>query len=219
MAISVLVCVGNSAEKLLPKIQERIAVLKVGNGLEAASQMGPLITRQHLDKVTSYVNQGEKDGAKVLVDGRTLKVPGHEKGFFLGPCLLDQVTPNMTVYREEIFGPVLSVVRVDTYDQAVALIHAHPYGNGTAIFTNDGGAARKFQHEIQVGMVGISYPGISQLFVAATQPPSLNSITPLSVLDDSYRATLYPGGILNTGFAVTWSSERAKEAQPFGQAP
>jgi malonate-semialdehyde dehydrogenase (acetylating)/methylmalonate-semialdehyde dehydrogenase len=158
MAISVLVCVGNSAEKLLPKIQERIAVLKVGNGLEAASQMGPLITRQHLDKVTSYVNQGEKDGAKVLVDGRTLKVPGHEKGFFLGPCLLDQVTPNMTVYREEIFGPVLSVVRVDTYDQAVALIHAHPYGNGTAIFTNDGGAARKFQHEIQVGMVGINVP-------------------------------------------------------------
>ena len=158
MAISVLVCVGNAAEKLLPKIQERIAVLKVGNGLEAGSQMGPLISRQHLDKVTSYVNQGEKEGAKLLVDGRTLKVPGHEKGFFLGPCLLDHVTPNMTVYREEIFGPVLSVVRVETYDQAVALVHGHPYGNGTAIFTNDGGAARKFQHEIQVGMVGVNVP-------------------------------------------------------------
>ncbi|MBM4373805.1 MAG: CoA-acylating methylmalonate-semialdehyde dehydrogenase [Deltaproteobacteria bacterium] len=158
MAISVLVCVGNAADKLLPKIRERIAVLKVGNGLEPDSQMGPLITRQHLDKVTGYVNQGEKEGAKVLVDGRTLKVPGHERGFFLGPCLLDEVTPSMTVYREEIFGPVLSVVRVDTYEQAIRLIQEHPYGNGTAIFTNDGGAARKFQHEIQVGMVGINVP-------------------------------------------------------------
>jgi malonate-semialdehyde dehydrogenase (acetylating)/methylmalonate-semialdehyde dehydrogenase len=158
MAISVLVCVGNAADKLLPKIQERIAVLKVGNGLDPESQMGPLITKQHLDKVSGYVGQGEKEGAKVLVDGRTLKVPGHEKGFFLGPCLLDEVTPSMSVYREEIFGPVLSVVRVDTYDQAIALIHGHAYGNGTAIFTNDGGAARKFQHEIQVGMVGINVP-------------------------------------------------------------
>lgn len=158
MAISVLVAVGNAADKLLPKIQERIAAMKVGNGLDASSQMGPLITQQHRDKVAAYVGAGEAAGAKVLVDGRTLKVPGHEKGFFLGPCLLDHVRPEMTVYREEIFGPVLSVVRVDTYDQAIALIHGHPYGNGTAIFTNDGGAARKFQHEIQVGMVGINVP-------------------------------------------------------------
>jgi malonate-semialdehyde dehydrogenase (acetylating) / methylmalonate-semialdehyde dehydrogenase len=158
MAISVLVTVGGAADKLLPKIRERIAEMKVGNGLDPASQMGPLITKQHLDKVSGYVAQGASEGADVLVDGRTLKVPGHEKGFFLGPCLLDKVTPGMRVYQEEIFGPVLSVVRVDTYDQAIALIHDHPFANGTAIFTNDGGAARKFQHEIRVGMVGINVP-------------------------------------------------------------
>jgi malonate-semialdehyde dehydrogenase (acetylating)/methylmalonate-semialdehyde dehydrogenase len=158
MAISVLVTVGGAADKLLPKIRERIAEMKVGNGLDPASQMGPLITKQHLDKVSGYVAQGASEGADVLVDGRTLKVPGHEKGFFLGPCLLDKVTPGMRVYQEEIFGPVLSVVRVDTYDQAIALIHEHPFANGTAIFTNDGGAARKFQHEIRVGMVGINVP-------------------------------------------------------------
>jgi malonate-semialdehyde dehydrogenase (acetylating)/methylmalonate-semialdehyde dehydrogenase len=158
MAISVLVCVGNAADKLLPKIQERIAQLKVGNGLDPSSQMGPLITKQHRDKVAGYVDAGEKEGAKVVVDGRTLKVKGHENGFFLGPCLLDHVQPNMSVYKEEIFGPVLSVVRAKTYDEALALIHGHPYGNGTAIFTNDGGAARKFQHDVQIGMVGVNVP-------------------------------------------------------------
>ena len=158
MAISVLVTVGNAADKLLPKIQERIAVLKVGNGLDAASQMGPLINKAHRDRVAGYVDQAEKDGAKILVDGRPLKVPGHEGGFFLGPCLLDHVTTSMSCYREEIFGPVLSVVRAATYDDALALIHGHPYGNGTAIFTNDGGAARKFQHDVQIGMVGVNVP-------------------------------------------------------------
>jgi malonate-semialdehyde dehydrogenase (acetylating)/methylmalonate-semialdehyde dehydrogenase len=158
MAISVLVTVGNAADKLLPKIRERIAALKVGNGLDPASQMGPLITRQHLDKVSGYVSRGVEEGAKLVVDGRSLKVPGHEKGFFLGPCLLDDVKPQMTCYQDEIFGPVLSVVRVDNYADAIRLIHEHRYGNGTAIFTNDGGAARKFQHEIQVGMVGINVP-------------------------------------------------------------
>jgi len=158
MAISVLVCVGDAANKLLPKIEERIARLKVGDGLDPASQMGPLITKQHLEKVSGYVGKGKDEGAKLVVDGRTLKVKDREKGFFIGPCLIDEVTPKMSVYTDEIFGPVLSVVRVKTYDEAIKLIHDHPYGNGTAIFTNDGGAARKFQHEIQVGMVGVNVP-------------------------------------------------------------
>jgi len=158
MAISVLVCVGNAADKLLPKIRERMATLKVGNGLDPASQMGPLITRVHRDKVASYVASGQKDGADVLVDGRTLKVEGHDNGFWLGPTLMDNVKPGMACYQEEIFGPVLSVVRASSYEEAIRLIHEHPYGNGTAVFTNDGGAARKFRHEIQVGMVGINVP-------------------------------------------------------------
>jgi malonate-semialdehyde dehydrogenase (acetylating)/methylmalonate-semialdehyde dehydrogenase len=158
MAISVLVCVGNAADKLLPKLVERIGALKVGNGLEASSQMGPLITKAHRDKVASYVDHAQRQGASIVVDGRGLKVPGHEGGFFLGPCLLDHVTKEMSCYTDEIFGPVLSVVRVATYDEALALIHGHPYGNGTAIFTNDGGAARKFQHDVQIGMVGVNVP-------------------------------------------------------------
>jgi malonate-semialdehyde dehydrogenase (acetylating)/methylmalonate-semialdehyde dehydrogenase len=158
MAISVLLTVGDAAERILPKIRERIAALKVGDGLDPASQMGPLITRQHLDKVRGYVDQGVHEGAELLADGRTLKVPGRENGFFLGPTLFDRVSPAMSIYREEIFGPVLSTVRVKTYDEAIALIHAHPYANGVAVFTNDGGAARKFQSEVQVGMVGVNVP-------------------------------------------------------------
>ncbi len=158
MAISVLVTVGNAADKLLPKIEERIAALKVGDGLDPASQMGPLVTRQHLDKVSGYVAKGVSEGATLRVDGRTLKVPGRENGFFLGPTLFDGVTPSMTLYQEEIFGPVLSVVRTETYAEAIELVNTHRYANGVAIFTNDGGAARKFQHEIQVGMVGINVP-------------------------------------------------------------
>ncbi|MFZ9886692.1 MAG: CoA-acylating methylmalonate-semialdehyde dehydrogenase [Myxococcota bacterium] len=158
MAISVLVCVAGAAAKLLPKVQERIASLQVGDGLDPSSQMGPLITRQHRDRVAGLVDAGAREGARVLVDGRGLSVPGREGGFFLGPCLLDEVTPTMSVYREEIFGPVLSVVRAHTFDDAVALLHGNPYGNGTAIFTNDGGAARQFQHEVDVGMVGVNVP-------------------------------------------------------------
>lgn len=158
MAISVLVCVGSAADKILPKILERVATLKVGNGMDPSSQMGPLITGAHRDKVASYVAGAAGEGAKVVVDGRALKVPGHEKGFFLGPSLIDHVRPGMACYDDEIFGPVLSVVRADTYEQAVALINGHRYGNGTAIFTNDGGAARKFQREIEVGMVGVNVP-------------------------------------------------------------
>ncbi len=158
MAISVLVTVGDAADKLLPKIRERIAALKVGDGLDPSSQMGPVITRQHMEKVRGYVDAGVREGAELLVDGRTLKVPGREKGFFVGPTLFDRVAPTMEIYQEEIFGPVLSVVRAESYDQAIKLIHAHRYANGVALFTNDGGAARKFQNEIQVGMVGINVP-------------------------------------------------------------
>ncbi|MBI4955131.1 MAG: CoA-acylating methylmalonate-semialdehyde dehydrogenase [Myxococcales bacterium] len=158
MAISVLETVGSAADKLLPRIQERIAALKVGPGLDPSSQMGPLITRQHQERVAGYVAAGASAGAEVVVDGRTLKVPGHEKGFFLGPTLIDRVRPEMSVYREEIFGPVLSVLRAQTYEEAIGLINSHVYANGTAIFTNDGGAARKFQHEVEVGMVGINVP-------------------------------------------------------------
>ncbi len=158
MAISVLVAVGDVADRLLPKIQERIAALKVGPGTTTGMQMGPLITREHKAKVAGLVAQGVEEGAALLVDGRTLKVAGHEGGFFLGPCLFDQVTPKMRIYKEEIFGPVLSVVRAEHYEDAIRLINDNPYGNGTAVFTNDGGAARKFQNEIQVGMVGINVP-------------------------------------------------------------
>jgi malonate-semialdehyde dehydrogenase (acetylating)/methylmalonate-semialdehyde dehydrogenase len=158
MAISVLVAVGNAADKLLPRIQERMAKLKVGPGNEPGAEMGPLVTRDHHSKVKGYVDKGESEGARLLVDGRTLRVPGHEGGFFLGPCLFDNVTRDMTIYKDEIFGPVLSVVRAQSYDEALGLVNDNPWANGVAIFTNDGGAARRFQNEVQVGMVGINVP-------------------------------------------------------------
>jgi malonate-semialdehyde dehydrogenase (acetylating)/methylmalonate-semialdehyde dehydrogenase len=155
MAISVVVCVGNAADKLVPLMKERIAKLKVGDGLEAGNEMGPLINKAHRDKVAGYVEKGISEGATLVSDGRALT---SQKGFFLGPCLFDNVTPNMTVYKDEIFGPVLSTTRVATYDEAIKLVNGNPYANGVAIFTNDGGAARKFQHEVEVGMVGINVP-------------------------------------------------------------
>ncbi|HEX2572943.1 MAG TPA: CoA-acylating methylmalonate-semialdehyde dehydrogenase [Polyangia bacterium] len=158
MAISVVLAVGDAGDRLIPKVRERIARLRVGAGTDAASEMGPLITREHHARVASYVAKGVSEGAALVDDGRTLRVPGHEEGFFLGPCLFDRVTPEMTIYQDEIFGPVLSVVRVGTYDEAMALINRNRYANGVAIFTNDGGAARKFQNEVQVGMVGINVP-------------------------------------------------------------
>ena len=158
MAISVLVAVGNAADKLVPLIQERIGKLKIGDGLEPGSEMGPLVTRQHRDKVAGYVEKGVAEGATLLADGRALKVSGRPNGFFLGPCLFDHVTPDMTIYKDEIFGPVLGMTRVASYDEASALVNENPYANGVAIFTNDGGAARKFQHEVEVGMVGINVP-------------------------------------------------------------
>jgi malonate-semialdehyde dehydrogenase (acetylating) / methylmalonate-semialdehyde dehydrogenase len=158
MAISVVVAVGNAADRLVPLMKERIGKLKVGDGLDAGSEMGPLINKAHRDKVAGYVDAGVKDGATLVADGRTLQVSGREGGFFLGPCLFDNVKPEMSIYKDEIFGPVLSTTRVATYDEAIKLVNANPYANGVAIFTNDGGAARKFQHEVEVGMVGINVP-------------------------------------------------------------
>ena len=157
MAISVLVAVEPIAGALIEKIKERMLKLNTGDGTNG-SDMGPLVTRVHRDKVASFVGAGVSEGAKLVVDGRDPKVNGAANGFWLGPTLFDEVTPEMSIYKEEIFGPVLSVVRVKTYNEGVQLINAHPYGNGTAIFTNDGGAARKFQNEIQVGMIGVNVP-------------------------------------------------------------
>ncbi len=158
MAISVLVTVGEAGDQLLPMITKRMADVKVGDGLEADSDMGPLVTKEHRDKVASYVDKGVEEGAELVVDGRGLKVPGREGGFYLGPCLFDRVTPEMTIYQDEIFGPVLVTLRVDTYEQAMELLRNNRWANGVALFTNDGGAARKFQTEVEVGMVGINVP-------------------------------------------------------------
>ena len=158
MAISVVVAVGDkTAEELIAAIQERVPRIKVGPGLEEGVEMGPLITREHRDKVASYIENAPREGATVVVDGR-LDPVAQSEGFFLGASLLDHVKPGMKCYDEEIFGPVLSVVRVKTYDEALKLINDHPYGNGTAIFTRDGGAARQFQFDVEAGMVGINVP-------------------------------------------------------------
>ncbi len=156
MAISVVVAVGDVADPLIEAITARLPALKVGPGTDPTNEMGPLITGEHRDKVASYIAGAESEGATLVVDGREGTLP--EKGFFLNPSLIDNVRPGMKVYDEEIFGPVLSVIRVDTYEEAVELINNHQYGNGTAIFTRDGGAARQFQFDIQVGMVGINVP-------------------------------------------------------------
>ena len=158
MAISVLVAVGDVADRLLPRVRERLRKLKVSEGLEPGADMGPLVTREHYARVLSYVEQGQAAGAELLEDGRALRVAGHERGFFLGPCLFDRVTPSMTIYTDEIFGPVLSVVRAETYNEALRLVNESAFANGVAIFTNDGGAARRFQTEVQAGMVGINVP-------------------------------------------------------------
>jgi malonate-semialdehyde dehydrogenase (acetylating)/methylmalonate-semialdehyde dehydrogenase len=158
MAISVLVAVGDVADRLLPRIRERIRKVRVAPGAEPGAQMGPLVTREHHARVASYVDRGVGEGATLLEDGRSLRVSGHERGFFLGPCLFDHVRPEMTIYRDEIFGPVLSVVRASSYEEALALVNASPYANGVALFTNDGRAARRFQKEVEVGMVGLNVP-------------------------------------------------------------
>ncbi|MGA1088577.1 MAG: CoA-acylating methylmalonate-semialdehyde dehydrogenase [Candidatus Nanopelagicales bacterium] len=156
MAISVVVAVGGVGDKLVDAIAARMPKVKVGPGTDPDAEMGPLITAEHRDKVASYLAGAPGEGAQVVVDGREADLPSD--GYFLGVSLIDQVKPGMKVYDDEIFGPVLSVMRVDTYEQAVDLINRHQYGNGTAIFTRDGGAARQFQFDIQVGMVGINVP-------------------------------------------------------------
>lgn len=158
MAISAVVAVGDAGDRLIDGVQQRIEKLNVGPGDQPGVEMGPLVTRQHLDRVRGYVDAGEKEGALLIADGRSFVVEGYEDGFFLGPTLFDRVSPEMSIYTDEIFGPVLSTVRMEHYEDAIQLINDNPYGNGTAVFTNDGGAARKFQQEIQVGMVGINVP-------------------------------------------------------------
>ncbi|WP_296871055.1 CoA-acylating methylmalonate-semialdehyde dehydrogenase [Tibeticola sp.] len=159
MAVPLAVCVGEAtADAVVAALQAEIARMKVGPGTAPGVDMGPLVTQAHFDKVRGYVDQGVAEGATLVVDGRGVKVPGHESGYYLGPCLFDHVQPHMRIYREEIFGPVLGVVRVQSLQDAMALIDAHEYGNGTCIFTRDGEAARHFSDHIQVGMVGINVP-------------------------------------------------------------
>jgi malonate-semialdehyde dehydrogenase (acetylating)/methylmalonate-semialdehyde dehydrogenase len=158
MAVATVVAVGSVADPLVEAIKTRLPKVKVGPGSDAASEMGPLVTRQHRDKVASYLDSGPAQGATVVADGREHPLYKESEGFFLGVSLIDNVTPQMDCYRDEIFGPVLTVVRVKTYDDAVKLINDNPYGNGTAIFTRDGGAARQFQFEVNAGMVGINVP-------------------------------------------------------------
>ena len=158
MAISVVVAVDPVGDELISKITDRVARLRVGPGDNAASQMGPLVTRAHRDKVAAYLDTGVADGATLAIDGRAHPVEGAASGFWLGPSLLDHVTPAMGCYRDEIFGPVLAVVRAGSYAGALRVINDNPYGNGTAIFTSDGGAARRFTHEVEVGMIGINVP-------------------------------------------------------------
>ena len=156
MAVSMVVAVGGIADDLVQAIKARIPAVKVAPGLEPGAEMGPLVTREHRDRVASYVERAPGEGASVVVDGRDAVLPGD--GFFLGPCLIDNVKPGMDNYGDEIFGPVLGVTRVDTYDEAIRLVNENPYGNGTALFTRDGGVARQFEFDVQAGMVGINVP-------------------------------------------------------------
>ncbi|SIO63065.1 malonate-semialdehyde dehydrogenase (acetylating) / methylmalonate-semialdehyde dehydrogenase [Bradyrhizobium erythrophlei] len=159
MAISVAVPVGETtANRLISALAPKIRSLKIGPGTDPEAEMGPLVTKQHLDKVRGYIDAGVAEGAKLLVDGRGFKMQGYQDGYFIGGSLFDHVTPNMKIYKEEIFGPVLSVVRAPDYDTAARMINEHEFGNGTSIFTRDGDAAREFAHQIKIGMVGINIP-------------------------------------------------------------
>jgi malonate-semialdehyde dehydrogenase (acetylating)/methylmalonate-semialdehyde dehydrogenase len=157
MAISVIIAVEPIADDLIAKITDRMKGLKVGDGMRGCD-MGPLITEAHRDNVASYIDLAKTDGATVVVDGRGIEVDGETSGFWLGPTLFDRVSTDSDVYKHEIFGPILSIIRVASYDEGLKIINGSPYGNGTAIFTNDGGAARRFQNEVQVGMVGVNVP-------------------------------------------------------------
>jgi malonate-semialdehyde dehydrogenase (acetylating)/methylmalonate-semialdehyde dehydrogenase len=147
-----------TADAVVERLQAEISKMRVGPGTLSGSDMGPLVTRAHYEKVRGYVDRGVDEGARLVVDGRQLVVPGHEQGWFIGPCLFDHVKPGMSIYRDEIFGPVLGVVRVASLKEAMALIDAHEYGNGTCIFTRDGEAARHFTDHVQIGMVGVNVP-------------------------------------------------------------
>ena len=158
MAQSVAVAVGGIGDKLVKSLAKKVEVLKVGPGLDKKSEMGPLVTKEHLEKVKSYVNLGEKEGAKLIVDGRNLKLQGYENGYYIGGCLFDHVKKDMRIYKEEIFGPVLSVVRAKDFEEALKLVNDHEFGNGAAIFTRDGDAGRTFASKAQIGMIGINIP-------------------------------------------------------------
>jgi malonate-semialdehyde dehydrogenase (acetylating)/methylmalonate-semialdehyde dehydrogenase len=158
MAVATIVAVGNVADPLVEAITKRLPKVKVGPGSDPESEMGPLVTKQHRDKVASYLESAAEQGATIVADGREHPLYSSSDGFFLGTSLIDHVTPEMDCYRDEIFGPVLTVMRVETYEEALGIINDNPYGNGTAIFTRDGGAARQFQFEVEAGMVGINVP-------------------------------------------------------------
>ena len=158
MAQSVAVAVGDIGDELVSRLVKKAEALKIGPGMDKSSEMGPLVTKQHLEKVKGYVDLGVKEGAKLVLDGRNLKLQGYENGFYIGGCLFDHVTTDMRIYKEEIFGPVLSVVRVKTFEEATKMINEHEYGNGVSIYTRDGDAGRTFASKIQVGMVGINVP-------------------------------------------------------------
>ena len=158
MAQSVAVAVGDIGDELVSRLSKKAEALKIGPGMDKSSEMGPLVTKEHLEKVKGYVDLGVKEGAKLVLDGRNLKLQGYENGFYIGGCLFDHVTTDMRIYKEEIFGPVLSVVRVKTFEEATKMINEHEYGNGVSIYTRDGDAGRTFASKIQVGMVGINDP-------------------------------------------------------------
>jgi malonate-semialdehyde dehydrogenase (acetylating)/methylmalonate-semialdehyde dehydrogenase len=158
MAQSVAVAVGGIGDKLVDSLAKKVEALKVGSGMDKKSEMGPLITKEHLEKVKSYVEIGNKEGAKLIVDGRNLKLQGYDNGYYMGGCLFDHVKKDMRIYKEEIFGPVLSVVRAKNFEEALSLVNEHEFGNGVAIFTRDGDSGRTFASKVQVGMVGINIP-------------------------------------------------------------
>ena len=158
MAQSVAVAVGDIGDKLVASLAKKVEVLKVGPGMDKQSEMGPLVTKEHLAKVKSYVDIGEKEGAKLIVDGRNFKLQGYENGYYIGGCLFDKVTKDMRIYKEEIFGPVLSVVRAKDFEEALQLVNDHEFGNGVSIFTRDGDSGRTFSSKAKIGMVGINIP-------------------------------------------------------------
>ena len=158
MAQSVAVAVGDIGDKLVNSLAKKVDTLKVGPGMDKKSEMGPLVTKDHLAKVKSYVDIGEKEGAKLLSDGRNMKLQGYEKGYFVGPTIFEDIKPDMKIYKEEIFGPVLSMMTTDTYEEALKLVNDHELGNGAAVFTKSGMIAKHFTENAKIGMIGVNVP-------------------------------------------------------------